>query len=450
MGSAKILGENEDVVRIMSIHKSKGLEFPVVFLAGAGKQFNLMDLNRSILYHEELGFGPDLVDLDRRISYSTLPKESIKQRIKLETLSEEMRILYVAFTRAKEKLIITGAVSNLEKWASKCCSAAALDKDVIQSSEVLKGKSYLDWIGMAVCKHRDGDELRNIVGAVDIPIKTDLSTWKASIWTKYQLIGDKNIEAVDKNLDSLIDSEIKAVDKEIQRRLGFKYKFAATTNMKSNFSVSDLKKKNYEEIEDELSENLFKEKIEIKPKFLQEEKGLTSAERGTAMHFVMQKLDFSRVDSIDQIKEQLKELVDDELLSKEEFKAIRVNKIFNFFKSNLGKRVLNAYNNGDKVYKELPFFTEISPLDVDDTLPEDIKDEKVRLQGVIDCFFYEGDDIVLIDYKTDYVEEGNEEEMISKYTVQMNYYKSALKKITGKEVKESYLYLFYLDKEIAI
>ena len=452
MGSAKILGENEDVVRIMSIHKSKGLEFPVVFLAGAGKQFNLMDLNKSILYHEELGFGPDLVDLDRRISYSTLPKESIKQRIKLETLSEEMRILYVAFTRAKEKLIITGAVSNLEKWASKCCSAAALDKDVIQSSEVLKGKSYLDWIGMAVCKHRDGDELRNIVGAVDIPIKTDLSTWKTSIWTKYQLVGDKNIEAVDENenSDSLIASEIKAVDKEIQRRLGFKYKFAATTNMKSNFSVSDLKKKNYEEIEDELSENLFKEKIEIKPKFLQEEKGLTSAERGTVMHFVMQKLDFSRVDSIDQIKEQLKELVDDELLSKEEFKAIRVNKIFNFFNSNLGQRLLAAHNNGDKVYKELPFFTEISPLDVDDTLPEDIKDEKVRLQGVIDCFFYEGDDIVLIDYKTDYVENGNEEEMISKYTVQINYYKSALKKITGKEVKESYLYLFYLDKEIAI
>ena len=450
MGSAKILGENEDVVRIMSIHKSKGLEFPVVFLAGAGKQFNLMDLNKSILYHEELGFGPDLVDLDRRISYSTLPKESIKQRIKLETLSEEIRILYVAFTRAKEKLIITGAVSNLEKWASKCCSAAALDKEIIPSSEVLKGKSYLDWIGMAVCKHRDGDELRNIIGAVDIPIKTDLSTWKTSIWTKYQLIGDKNIEAVDKNSDFLIDSEIKAVDKEIKRRLGFEYKFAATTNMKSNFSVSDLKKKNYEEIEDEMSENLFKEKIEIKPKFLQEEKGLTSAERGTAMHFVMQKLDFSRVDSIDKIKEQLKELVDDELLSKEEFKAIRVNKIFNFFKSNLGKRLLNAYNNGEKVYKELPFFTEISPLDVDDTLSKDVKDEKVRLQGVIDCFFYEGDDIVLIDYKTDYVEKGNEEEMISKYTVQINYYKSALKKITGKEVKESYLYLFYLDKEIAI
>ena len=111
MGSAKVLGENEDVVRIMSIHKSKGLEFPVVFVCGSGKQFNLMDLNNNILYHEELGFGPELVDLDKRVSYPTLPKEAIKQRIRLETLSEEVRILYVAFTRAKEKLIITGAVN---------------------------------------------------------------------------------------------------------------------------------------------------------------------------------------------------------------------------------------------------------------------------------------------------------------------------------------------------
>ena len=134
---------------------------------------------------------------------------------------------------------------------------------------------------------------------------------------------------------------------------------------------------------------------------------------------------------------------------KRQTRSIQTEGHFGDIKENENFRRFN-YRSADKVYKELPFFTEISPLDVDDTLPEDIKDEKVRLQGVIDCFFYEGDDIVLIDYKTDYVENGNEEEMISKYTAQINYYKSALKKITGKEVKESYLYLFYLDKEIAI
>ena len=452
MGSAKILGENEDVVRIMSIHKSKGLEFPVVFLCGAGKQFNLMDLNKNILYHDELGFGPELVDLEKRVSYTTLPKEAIKQRIKLETLSEEMRILYVAFTRAKEKLIITGGTSNLDRWLAKCCNAAALDEEVILPSEVLKGKSYLDWIGMAICKHKDGEDLRELADSVDIHIKSDLSTWKTKIWTKMQLIGDKKIEIVDEisEEDLLINSESKVVDKEIERRLGFKYGFKEATNLKSNFSVSDLKKKNYEDFEATEIKELFREKVEIKPKFLQEERGLTSAEKGTAMHFVMQKLDLNRVGSITEIKDQLKELVDMELLSPEEFKVVRAQKILNFFISKLGKRMIKSYKNGDYVYRELPFYTEISPLETDDTLPESIRDEKVRLQGVIDCFFYEGDNLILLDYKTDYVEEGNETEMINKYRMQLGYYSDALRKITGKNVSECYLYLFYLDKEIQV
>ena len=142
--------------------------------------------------------------------------------------------------------------------------------------------------------------------------------------------------------------------------------------------------------------------------------------------------------------------MDRELLSKEELKGIKANKIFNFFKSNLGKRMLESYNNGFEIYRELPFYTEISPLEIEEGLSENIKDEKVRLQGVIDCFFYEGDNIILLDYKTDYVEEGNEEEMLKRYTIQINYYREALKKITGKDVEESYLYLFSLDKEIKI
>jgi len=450
MGSAKILGENEDVVRIMSIHKSKGLEFPVVFLSGSGKQFNLMDLNKNILFHEELGLGPELVNLEKRVSYSTLPKEAIKQRIKLETLSEEMRILYVAFTRAKEKLIITGATSDLKKWCKKSCSAASLNKEEILSSEVLKGKSYLDWMGMALCKHKDGNSLRELAETVDINIKNDLSTWEIKFWSKSQIIVDKNLEIVDKikKENLLISTEGSTVDKEIERRLGFEYKFKEATTIKSNFSVSDLKKKNQEEAED--INEIYKERLEIKPKFLQEEKGLTAAKKGTAMHFVMQKLDLSRISSLDEIKLQLKELVDRELLSREEFKGIKANKIFNFFESTLGKRMLEAYNKGFKIYRELPFYTEISPLEIEDGLSENIKEEMVRLQGVIDCFFYEGDNIILLDYKTDYVEEGNEEEMLKKYTIQINYYREALSKITGKTVAESYLYLFHLDKEIKI
>ena len=198
MGSAKVLGENEDVVRIMSIHKSKGLEFPVVFTSGMGKQFNLMDLSNSILYHEELGFGPNFVNLETRNSYSTLAKEAIKKRIRLETLSEEMRILYVAFTRAKEKLIITGATSNLEKSINSWVSSASLDENIILPSEVLKGKSYLDWIAMAMCKHTCGEKLRGVTGATRDLITSDFSTWNIKFWTKDLLTVDKNLEPVDK------------------------------------------------------------------------------------------------------------------------------------------------------------------------------------------------------------------------------------------------------------
>lgn len=450
MGSAKILGENEDVVRIMSIHKSKGLEFPVVFLSGTGKQFNLMDLNKNILYHDDLGLGPDFVDVEKRVSYSTIAKESIKQKIKFETLSEEMRILYVAFTRAKEKLIITGATSNLGRFANKCCNAAALNEDRIISSEVSKGKSYLDWLGMALCKHRNGESIREQVGPMDISIKDDSSTWKIDIWKKTDLLVDKVQENVDENKekDLWINFDCETVDKNIYNRLNFIYPFKPSTTIKSNFSVSDLKKKNQEELEIVNSKNLYSEKIIAKPKFLQEERGLTPSERGTAMHFVMQKLDFNRVNTIEEIENQIREMVINELLSEEEFKVIRAKKIYNFFKSNLGKRVLKSYKSGQKVYKELPFYTEISAKKTDPNLINIPESEKVRLQGVIDLFFYEGDNVILVDYKTDYVERGKEEDLIEKYKVQIQYYKEALSKITGKIVTESYLYSFFLDKEI--
>ena len=451
MGSAKILGENEDVVRIMSIHKSKGLEFPVVFLSGAGKQFNLMDLNKGILYHDELGLGPDYIDLEKRISYSTLPKEAIKRKMRLETLSEEMRILYVAFTRAKEKLIITGATSDAVKWVKKCCNAASLDEKVIIASEVLKGKSYLDWIGMALCKHRDGELLRTLNQSDNVNIIDDLSTWKSKIWSKSDLTVDNKIDTVD-NKDKkelLITSDDGNVDKEIENRLGFVYKYKELTNIKSNFSVSDLKKKNYDDNDTNDTIELYSQRTQIKPKFMQEDKGLTASEKGTAMHFVMQKIDFDRVNSIEDIKMQINDLVDRNLISEEERKCIPFKKIYNFFKSDLGIRLINSYNQGKAVYKELPFYTEISVAEIDNSLVDN-KNEMVRLQGVIDCFFYEGDDIVLLDYKTDYVEEGNEQEIVDRYRVQLKYYKDALEKITEKKVKQCYLYLFKLDKEIEI
>ena len=451
MGSAKVLGENEDVVRIMSIHKSKGLEFPVVFCAGTGKQFNLMDLNSSILYHEELGFGPDYVDLEKRNAYTTLAKEAIKKRIRLETLSEEMRILYVAFTRAKEKLIITGATRDLEKAINNWVSSASLDENIILPSEVLKGKSYLDWIALAMCKHADGEILRNAAGATRDLIKADYSKWKIKFWNKDLLTTGKEVEVVDEeNERNLIEEaeNIKCVDKEIERRLGYKYKYREGAMLPSNISVSDLKMSDYE-YDGIATLEIFKEKSLIKPKFLQEEKGLSAAERGTIMHYVMQKLNLDRVNSISEIKTQIEEMVLDKSLTEQEASTIWFKKIYKFYTSDLGKRVLKAFNNNDLLRREFPFFTEISSLQLGENLEKEIyEDEKVRLQGIIDLFFQEGEDIVLVDYKTDYVEEGNEEEIVDRYRTQLTYYKEALEKVTGKKVKESYLYLFYIDKVV--
>ena len=454
MGSAKVLGENEDVVRIMSIHKSKGLEFPVVFTSGMGKQFNLMDLSNSILYHEELGFGPSYVNLETRNSYSTLAKEAIKKRIRLETLSEEMRILYVAFTRAKEKLIITGATSNLEKSINGWISSASLDKNIVLPSEVLKGKSYLDWIAMAMCKHTCGEKLRGVTGATRDLITSDFSTWNIKFWTKDLLTVDKNLEPVDKIEDEnlFITSKNVVVDKEIGRRLDYKYKFIEGAMLPSNISVSDLKKKEFtygDEVHDTVE--VFKEKEVLKPKFLKEEKGLSAAERGTVIHYVMQRLNYDRVSTISEIKSQIEEMIFDNSLTEKEASAVWYKKIYNFFNGKLGERVLKAYKEDRLVSRELPFFTELSSVEYDPELNKEIyMDEKIRLQGIIDCFFEEEDGIVLLDYKTDYVEEGKVDEIIERYKSQIKYYKDALEKIIGKRVKESYLYLFNIDKEILV
>lgn len=168
------------------------------------------------------------------------------------------------------------------------------------------------------------------------------------------------------------------------------------------------------------------------------------------MHFVMKKIDFNKVSYIEEIKEQLQELFENEFLLKEELDAINPYKILNFFKSNLGIRILEANETGKKVYREIPFYTEISSLEADKTLDNEYKDEKIRLQGIIDCFFEQDDELILLDYKTDYVSSGNEEELKEKYKKQLDYYSDAIFKMTGKKVNQRYLYSFSLEKEIQV
>ena len=307
---------------------------------------------------------------------------------------------------------------------------------------------------MAMCKHRDGEKLREIVDNYQGTNKDELSTWGIKFWTKDLLTVDKILEAVDKNEeeDLFKNSKDIVVGKEIKRRLDYKYKFIEGAMLPSNISVSDLKKKDFTYGDDIPGiVEVFKEKEIIKPRFLKEEKGLSAAERGTIMHYVMQRINYDRVNSINEIKNQIEEMVLDNSLTEKEANSIWHKQILNFFRSDLGKRLLKAYKEGRMVSRELPFFTELSSTEYDKSLDEKIyKNEKIRLQGIIDCFFEEEDGIVLLDYKTDYVEEGQEEKIIERYKSQLKYYKDALEKITGKVVKETYLYLFKLDKEVSI
>jgi ATP-dependent helicase/nuclease subunit A len=458
MGSAKTLGENENVVRIMSIHKSKGLEFPVVFLSGAGKNFNLMDINKSILFHHELGYGPDYVDPIRRISYPTILKEALKKKIKIESLSEEMRVLYVAFTRAKEKLIITGAMKNIERNLNRMSSSLEEVGEKLGEYEILKAKSYLDWIVPTIIRHPDGKPLRELIEIEDnnVNILSHPASFEVRFWNRDHIvkasIEEEEITASSgERLKELQENkEVHDLKEEIEKRLGFKYKYEKSTKMPTVLTVTELKRKFNVELEEGTSSNMYMPKLISKPKFLEEAKGLTPAEKGTAMHSVVQRLDLTKVATISEIDAQIDILIEKRLISSEEGKAVRREKLVKLFKTPLGQRMVKAFE-ANLLKREVPFHMEISSTDIDKSLKEDIYgEEMIMLQGIIDCYFEEKGEIILVDYKTDSVKNGEVNSIIEKYKSQLDYYARALEATLGKQVKESYLYLFSSDEAVEV
>jgi len=428
MGSAQILGENDNVVRIMSIHKSKGLEFPVVFLSGCGKKFNLQDMNKSILLHQEMGIGPDVVDYKKRLSWSSAAKEAIKVKIKNETLSEEMRILYVALTRAREKLIITGAVSELDKSLIKWFYVANTKGEKLPDYEMLNAQNYLDWIVPAVLRHSRCEDFRKKADSENQfkgSLIEDSSLWDIELWSKSDIMTDKGSDDYEVNdfinqiEDLTADDDENSIAcgnssiEEIDRRLGWEYKYIDAAFIPAKLSVTELKRRfNAQSLEESASMPYFTAKLIKKPMFLEEKKGLSAAEKGTIMHFIMQHLDLAEIkintenneaDFRKIIDNQVKRMTAIDLLTEKQVESIDLGMIERFFKSELGKRMLTAKS----VNREIPFniaipFRELYPIENKKYMEE----ETVLLQGVIDCFFEEDDGVVLIDFKTDYVLKG--------------------------------------------
>ena len=421
LSSAKLIGENENVVRIMSIHKSKGLEFPLVFLCNSNKKFNVQDLNNQILLHQDLGFGANYVDSDKKLQYSTLAKDAIKIKSKEEIISEEMRILYVALTRAKERLIVTGFSNNVDdelKEKEDLLKFYPMEEK-ININLLKKCRSYLDWIELVYLKNQG------------------LTVMQLEKINKQEILADdeEQLKVESLKLDGVIDSIKLKNEDEIKRKLDWQYKYLELSKIEGKTSVSKIKQL-------ENSDNELK-KITMKtPMFLKEEKNkLTGAQKGTLIHLCMQHLDIKEEYTVEKIKELIEKLLFKKKITSVEAENIDINKILNFTKSNLWQEVKNA----KLVEREKPFYTTIFAKNIYYT---DF-DEQILVQGVIDLYYInEQDELILVDYKTDYVVE--EEELIEKYSKQLELYKKALEEALNKEVSKTYIYSTHLNREIEL
>ena len=426
LGSAKIIGENEDVIRIMSIHKSKGLEFPVVFLSSTGKKFNMQDLNKKVLLHQDIGLGPTYTNYEKKIEYPTLAKEAIKIVTKREVLAEEMRVLYVALTRAKEKLVITGIEKDVNDSIDSKQKELEIYKDNIENKMnpnlVGKYKSYIDWIELVYLKNKDKDIMKfNIINKKDI-LK-------------------ENTEEKEENKDIIKEIQNRAVSKEninkIKQELEWKYKFEESVELPSELSVSKIK---------ELKNNVQLQNQEVsfaKPNFLIEKTELTGAQKGTIMHLCLQRLKHREEYDLEKLKRMVKSLVEKEIILQKEADSVNYNKILEFFKSEIWQEMKEA----KLVEQEKPFYFNIKANEIYDVKSE----EDILVQGIIDLYYINKDDeLVLVDYKTDYVENNNEEILKEKYDIQLAIYKKALEKALDRKVDKVYIYSTWLGRAITI
>ncbi len=438
MASAKLIGENEDVIRIMSIHKSKGLEFPIVFLCAAQKSFNMKDLNENILLHQDMGFGPTFIDIENKIKFNTLAKEAIKIKSKEEIISEEERILYVALTRAKEKLIITGRRKDLSKDLAKKQEELELytqDKERIDNKLVKKAKSYLDWIMLVYLFNKNS-------------IKDIMELYEHNKNDLIKEIINKEETADNINLINVIEEEAGKLKNEeeienISKELNWKYKYQDETTIPTKTSVTkikELKNENVIDIEDILNDN--KEiKLEAEANFIKQEEKISSSKKGSLVHLCLQRIDERQDYNIEDLKKLVQGLVFNEIITEKEAESIDVNILYKYVKSELFEELRQA----KKIYKEQPFYINVPVKE----LYKDVGDtqEKILVQGIIDLFFINNkDELVLIDYKTDYVEKGKESVIKERYKVQLELYKNALEKSFNKKVSRAQIYLAQLRK----
>lgn len=470
LGQAKVLGENEDVVRVMTVHASKGLEFPVVFVAGLGKKFNLRSLAAKTLLHPRLGIGVPILDVENKVRYPSVIHQAVRQQLLDEALAEELRILYVALTRAKEKLLLYGSVPNLERALEHWQQAARRAQGTFSDAQLRAARSFLDWIGAALARHPD-QPLGPCAG--DETISQDASRWQVVLHQEAILAAFKEstqaepepketpAETEERVARVRADKRYSGCEDEAAKvpwqastadRLGWVYPFSVAATRVAKTSVSALKKRSLVVLPGEEPEEREGREhpghIFARPKFL-EAQVLTPAEKGTALHIAMQHLPLAvwqRADFNTSRQEEMEDLLRDyikdwearEILSRQQCQALPLTGLFEFVRSPLGQRMFAA----SEVWREVPFTL---------ALPTEAGEVPQLVQGVIDALIFtpEGDAVELVDYKTDRLDpEGAEDTLRARYGMQLGYYTWAVESLLQIKVKRATLYAFSLGKEI--
>lgn len=424
-GEADELDENADVVRIMSIHKSKGLEFPIVFVAGLSKRFNMQDANQSLIVDMDLGLATDYVDTKRRVRNKTLRRLALARKLREDSLSEELRVLYVALTRAKEKLILTAVTDRAaERW-EQCRS---LGGGCLTAMDFMEAGSYLELLLPVL----PGTSIRVSVTGQEDFAEADIREQFAR-YDRRQLLAEAAERA---------DADAAG---RLRERLATPYRFKGLAGLYTKTTVSELKIAAMAG-KDEEAYHAFEEKeiVPYIPRFRRGEEQISGTVRGNAYHRVMELLDFARImegkeeERRDRLRAFLAEQTAKRTLSGEYAAAVNEEKLLQFLGTPLAQRMCSAQKEG-RLYREQPFVLGISA----DRLGKEFPDgETVLIQGIIDVFFVEEDGLVLLDYKTDSVR--TMQELWNRYETQLDYYSEALQKLMRQPVRERLLYSFHL------
>ena len=420
-GEASLGTESDDTVRIMSIHKSKGLEFPVVFVSGLGKQFNETELRGRLALHSSFGIGCDYVDTTLRLRQPSLLKKVIQKTSALENLGEELRILYVAMTRAKEKLILTGAVPNasqkLEAWQTLNVRAM----ETLSYSTLTKASSYLDWVLPALLQHSGKDcFLLRVLSAEDL-LEESKEAKASDLWRVLEH-----------------PKEEPEARHYLERVFSAEYPYEQEQAISGKVSVTELKKQTQLPEEHEgLELYPMKESKGTVPRFRAAETTMPGSMRGTIYHTFMENLDFHKKDVLET---QLEEWIKCGKMTRDEAAAVRISDIRRFLESDIGLRMERA-EEGGRLHREQPFVLGVPAHEIRSCWQSE---ELVLVQGIIDAWFEEDDGIVIVDYKTDRVR--TMQTLAGRYHIQLEAYAKAVARLTGKTVKECGIYSFCLGR----